>query len=284
MAEIGPPERAWFLSVGAFRSPSFALGQGEGLGALSWLRLSNAILVVEHRGGEVTLVDAGWSEAQCRAPFREIGIAQSLLLGVSLRAGDDARAQLARRGIAPERVRRIVATHLHVDHVGGLDDFPDAEVITTPDELASARARGRVHGFDVSRLARIGRLTLVTLDGPARDRFAASCALGPGITLLDARGHTAGSVAVEVALGETRLLHLGDAAYTLEEAERDRPSPLSRRTAWDGPRQRETYRAIAEAVRQPDVVAITSHDPRTWTHVEGKVFARTPSAHAPASA
>ena len=275
MAEIGPPERAWFLSVGAFRSPSFALGQGAGLGALAWLRLSNAILVIEHRGGDVTLVDAGWSEAQCRAPLREIGLLQSLLLGVTVREGDDAKAQLARRGIAPDRVRRIVATHLHVDHVGGLDDFPDAEVITTPDELASARARGRVHGFDVARLARIGRLTLVGLDGPARAGFAATRALGPGLTLLDARGHTAGSVAVEVELGGTRLLHLGDAAYTLQEAEQDRPSPLSRRTSWDGPRQRETYRAIAAAVHQPDVVAITSHDPRTWACVVGKVFART---------
>lgn len=272
MAEIAPPERAWFLNVGAFRSPSFVLGQGEGLRALSWVRLSNTILVVEHQGGEVTLVDAGWSEAQCRSPVREIGLAQSLLLGVAVRAGDDAKAQLARRGIAAGRVRRIVATHLHVDHVGGLDDFPDAEVISTPDELASARARGRLHGFDVGRLARIGRLTLVALDGPARDGFAASRALGRGVTLLDARGHTAGSVAVEVALGETRLLHLGDAAYTLREAEQDRPSPLSRSTAWDGRRQRETYRAIADAVRRPDVVAITSHDPTTWTRVEGKVF------------
>ena len=272
MAAIPPPERAWFLNVGAFRSPSFALGEGTGRGAFAILRLSNAILVIEHRGGEVTLIDAGWSAAQCRAPLREIGLVQSLLLGVAVREGDDAKAQLARRGVEPSRVRRIVATHLHVDHVGGLEDFPDAEVITTPDELASARARGRVHGFDVARLARIGRLTLVGLDGAARDGFAATRELAPGVTLLDARGHTAGSVAVEVVLGATRLLHLGDAAYTLKEAEQDRPSPLSRRTSWDGRRQRETYRAIADAVRRPDVVAITSHDPRTWTRVEGRVF------------
>ncbi len=269
MGEIAAPTNAWFLSVGSFRSPSFMVGRG----ALGSVRLANVVLVVEHEGGEVTLVDAGWSAAQCRSPLRYIGFPEALVLGVSVSAGDDARGQLAGRGIGADRVRRILATHLHADHVGGLEDFPNAEVITTADELASARSRGRLHGFDVGRLSHIGRLTLVALDGPGRDGFAASLAIGGGLTLLDARGHTAGGVAVELSLGGRRLLHLGDAAYTLAEAELDRPSPLGKRTAWDARRQRETYRAIAAATRRAEVVAVTSHDPRTWAAVEGRSFA-----------
>lgn len=272
MGTIARPTRAWFLSVGALGGPSFVFGEGRGLSALAWLRLRNVVLVVEHDGGDVTLVDTGWSAAQCAAPRREIGLSQSLLLGVVLRDGDDVASQLARKGIARDRVRRVIATHLHVDHVGGLDDFPDAEVLTTADELASARTRGRVHGFDVARLSRIGRLRLLELDGGARDGFAASAALGPGLTLLDARGHTAGSLAVEVDVGGARLLHLGDAAYTLAEAEHDRPSPLSLRTAWNPARQRETYRAVAALAGAPNVVAVTSHDPRTFAVVEGRTF------------
>jgi glyoxylase-like metal-dependent hydrolase (beta-lactamase superfamily II) len=272
MEAVAAPERAWFASVGALGGPAGVFGEGRGISALAWMRLRNVVLVIEHAGGEVTLVDTGWSAAQCASPRREIGLADTLLLGVSVRAGEDVASRLARAGIARDRVKRIIATHLHVDHVGGLEDFPDAEVLTTADELASARTRGRLHGFDVARLARVGRLRLIELDGGARDGFAGSAALGPHVTLLDARGHTAGSLAVEVRIGARRLIHLGDAAYLLAEAERDRPSPLSRRTAWNPARQRETYRAVAEIARAVDVVAVTSHDPRTFALVEGRVF------------
>lgn len=272
MEAVAAPERAWFASVGAFGGPAGLFGEGRGLSALAWMRLRNVVLVVEHVGGDVTLVDTGWSEAQCASPRREIGLPDMLLLGVSVRPGEDVASQLARAGVARDRVRRTVATHLHVDHVGGLEDFPNAEVVTTADELASARTRGRLHGFDVARLSRIGRLRLIELDGGARGAFAGSAALGEHVTLLDARGHTAGSLAVEVRLGARRLVHLGDAAYLLAEAERDRPSPLSRRTAWNPARQRETYRAVAEVARAPDVIAVTSHDPRTFAPVDGRTF------------
>ena len=300
-------ERAWFLTTGMLRSPAaaFALqnapiadrgrtpgGVGRLLGSVlsrvgaDFRELPIACLVLEHRRssaspdeeGDVTLVDTGLGAAQCRDPQRELGLT-SLFLGVRAKAGDDIASQLEARGIARKRVKTILATHLHVDHVGGLVDFPDAEVVTTEEELASARERGFMHGFDVAALARVGRFRMTRFHGKALHEFPGSCpAFGhatdedDGVTLLDARGHTAGSVAVAVSLGDRLLVHLGDAAYTLGEALRETQSPLAMRTSWDLERQRTTYRAIGRLSRRGDATVVTSHDPTTWEGVVGRVF------------
>lgn len=284
-------ERAWFLTTGMLRAPSgaFALPKSEARGLLGsvlsrvgadFRDLPIACLVLEHRSltkgepGDVTLVDTGLGAAQCRDPHRELGLT-SVFLGVRSKTGDDLASQLEARGISRNRVKTILATHLHVDHVGGLVDFPDAEVVTTEDELNSARERGFVHGFDVQALEKVGRFRMARFHGKAVHEFPASCpAFGEddGVTLLDAKGHTAGSVAVAVQLKDELLVHLGDSAYTLGEALRETQSPLAMRTSWDLERQRTTYRAIGRLARRPRTRVVTSHDPSTWSEVVGRTF------------
>jgi glyoxylase-like metal-dependent hydrolase (beta-lactamase superfamily II) len=246
-------------------------GERTGLFGLGPVRMPIAVLVLEHESSAVTLVDTGWSAAQVASPLRAIGPA-ALLLAVKARGGDDVATQLRARGIAPHRVKRIVATHLHDDHVGGLVDFPDAEVITTAAELRSARDRGVVHGFDVDALARVGRWTLREVEGPSRLEMPASAELDEGLLLLDVRGHTAGTIGVAAKIGDATVVHLGDAAYTLGEARRGEPSPIARRTSWDLERQKTTYRAIDRLLRTQVATVVTSHDPVAFREVEARVW------------
>jgi glyoxylase-like metal-dependent hydrolase (beta-lactamase superfamily II) len=270
----GRIERAWFLTTGTIGGPGIALSLPTSAFGLAQVRMPIAVLVVEHAGGEVTLVDTGWSAEQCRAPLRAIGPSAALFLNVRAKEGDDAASQLRARGIDPSRVTMIVATHLHNDHVGGLVDFPNAEVVTTEPELSSARERGTVHGFDVDALARVGRWTMRSVDGPSRWELPASADLGDGLLLLDVRGHTAGTIAVAATIGDHTVIHLGDAAYTLGEARRAEQSPLALRTSWDLERQKITYRAIGRllARSREEATVITSHDPTVWPDIERRVW------------
>src|SRR3954470_11268644 len=60
--------------------------------------------------------------------------------------------QLDRLGIRPGDVRRVVMTHLHTDHAGGLHHFPDAEVLVAREEVAYATGRrGRLRGYPNNR-------------------------------------------------------------------------------------------------------------------------------------
>ncbi|MGZ3418958.1 MAG: MBL fold metallo-hydrolase [Polyangiales bacterium] len=269
--------RAFFVTTGTVGGPGAVMGVETGLFGLGTVRMPIAVLVLEHgghdrsEGGPVTLIDTGWSAEQVAAPLRTLGTA-AVFLSVKARPGDDVATQLARRGIARDRVKRIVATHLHNDHVGGLVDFPDAEVITTASELKSARDRGVIHGFDVDALARVGRWTLREVDGPSKLEMPASAELDEGLLLLDVRGHTAGTIGVAAKIGEATLVHLGDAAYTLGEARRGEPSPIAQRTTWDLERQKMTYRAIDRLLRSEAATVVTSHDPVAWEEVKDRTW------------
>ena len=47
-------------------------------------------------------------------------------------------AQLAKAGVKPEEIDIVVLTHLHWDHVGDVDKFPNAEFIVSQEELRFA--------------------------------------------------------------------------------------------------------------------------------------------------
>src|ERR1700753_991771 len=55
-------------------------------------------------------------------------------------------AQIKALGFDPRDVRHIVQTHLDLDHVGGLSDFPDAAVHVHATELEAAKRRHGLRG------------------------------------------------------------------------------------------------------------------------------------------
>jgi N-acyl homoserine lactone hydrolase len=56
--------------------------------------------------------------------------------------------QLRSLGIGTRDVKRVVLTHLHMDHDGGLAHFPHSEILVARSELSRARGlAGRVRGY-----------------------------------------------------------------------------------------------------------------------------------------
>ena len=264
----------FFLTCGTFRAPALAVAPPttHTAGSLAALRgatrmvpLSNTVGVVVRDSGDVVLVDAGWSREACADFSGAIGTIQGLTLGVDVEEGDAIADQLAALGIEPSRVTCIVATHLHLDHVGAVTDFANAELVVTKRELEAYRRFPPAFGYRRADLAKAGRLREVALDATPTYGFPSSFDLfGDGeVVLLDARGHTRGLAAVAMRADGECYVHIGDAVYQSWELgmSPQGPSLFGRITAWKTDELKATYarvRACEADPRKPTIVP--SHD------------------------
>jgi glyoxylase-like metal-dependent hydrolase (beta-lactamase superfamily II) len=253
----------FFLTSGYMRVPDKLFRPG---GGWRWVPIPMNVGVIRREDGRYVLVDVGFSRAEIAEPAATLGVIRHWL---QLDRRDTPRCvadQLVDRGIDPADVAAIVPTHLHVDHIGGFVDFPNAEVVTRESELRSARKRGLLAGFvHVKALDASGRARAVELTGEGRHGFPAHLdVFGDGrVVLLDTPGHTAGSWAALLTDPDAgrQVLMAGDAAYSAPEYRDGRQSLLSRYSAFN----REWLRATWGRLRDfetacPDVPVVLAHD------------------------
>jgi glyoxylase-like metal-dependent hydrolase (beta-lactamase superfamily II) len=267
----------FFLTCGGFAPPELAI-RPLGKGSLRGARLSNTVAVAVRDDGDIVLVDAGWSVATCENLVAEIGRGWATGLAVRVNAGDAIASQLPGLGLDPGRVRTIVATHLHLDHVGGAGDFPNAEVVVSQRELQAYWHASTLSGYRARDLARSGRIRSVLLNGTPSYGFPGSFdVFGQGeVVMLDAAGHSAGNVAVALRGPKGTFVHVGDAVYQNWEFGLAPAGPclIARHNAWNRAAQTKTYASIRSCEADPRrPVVVPSHDQA--------VFDRLPHAPKP---
>jgi glyoxylase-like metal-dependent hydrolase (beta-lactamase superfamily II) len=203
------------LACGTMCPHGGRLISGEG-SALGKARIICHCLLVEGSDGLV-LIDTGFGLDDMRNT-RQLGAIFDTLFRPQAREADTAIEQVRALGHAPEDVRHIVATHLDVDHAGGLPDFPDAQVHVIGRELQAAmkpnwRERERyvaVHWAHGPKWVEHGA------EGDDWFGFQSVRVLPgvePEIVLVPLFGHTRGHTGVAVKQGDRWLLHCGDAFF-----------------------------------------------------------------------
>ncbi|MCP9487769.1 MAG: N-acyl homoserine lactonase family protein [Gaiellaceae bacterium MAG52_C11] len=202
------------------------------------------VFLVEHPDG-LCLFDAGQT-ALATAPGWFPRWQPFLRLSrFELEPEDEVAPQLRARGIEPRQVGRVVLSHLHTDHVGGLDAFGHAEVVVPRLEWERATGLGgRIRGYLPQYWPDGLEPTLVDFDGGSIGPFASSHdVVGDGrLLLVPTPGHTPGHAALLVRDRERSWLLVGDLVHTAAELERVAP-------------------AIAEWSRAEDVGVLAAHDP-----------------------
>ncbi len=169
---------------------------------------------IEHRDG-VVLVDTGASAGLERLPrwhpyFR-------LAVRFKIEPEEVAGPLLQAIGIGAADVKRVVLTHMHIDHDAGLAAFPMSEVLVSPGELAIASGlAGRLRGYLPDRWPKGFDPRPLALDGGAYGPFARSRSLTAdgAIVAVATPGHTRDHLSVIVDDGDTAVFIAGDASYT----------------------------------------------------------------------
>lgn len=125
--------------------------------------------------------------------------------------------QLRALGVAPRDVKRVVLTHLHVDHDGGLAHFPESDILVSRQELHTARGwSGRLRGYLPNRWPSWFNPIPLDLAAEAVGPFAASRRLTAAgdVIAVATPGHTASHLSVIVVNEGITYVLAGDASYT----------------------------------------------------------------------
>lgn len=116
--------------------------------------------------------------------------------------------ELARFGVVTKDVSLLVNSHLHFDHCGNNQRFPNAEIFVHANELS---------------IARTPRYTVTEwfdYEGVRLNAVSGEMEISAGVTLLPSPGHTPGHQSVLVETTAGNVLIAAQAAYTADEYQR----------------------------------------------------------------
>jgi glyoxylase-like metal-dependent hydrolase (beta-lactamase superfamily II) len=228
------------------------------------------VLLVETDNGLV-LVDAGFGIDDCADPAGRVGPVRVFTRPVFVPT-ETAAHQLGRLGFRHEDVRHIVVTHFDADHIGGIADFPHAQVhVTAAEAFAALRPptlQEKVR-YGRQRWACARSIVEHNPTGESWRGFAAAKELdeiAPGIVLVSLPVHTRGHACIAVDAGHRWILHCGDAFYhygSLDGTHVPRSLwALETAVAFDRKRMRDNHSRLAELYRRADddLFIVSAHD------------------------
>ena len=247
-------------------------------------RAAGMLGLVDERGGQLVahcvlieagdglvLVDTGYGTGDIADP-RRLGPAR-MLLNPRLSREQTAVAQVRALGHDPADVRRVLVTHLDLDHAGGLGDFPNAEVHVHTTELDIARRRPadvRLR-YRPAQWAHGPRWVEHAADGESWFGFERVRVLEDArveIAMIPLHGHTAGHAGYAIRNGDGWLLHCGDAYLHRGEVASPPVTTRGRRAyhrinSHDARARQANAGRLAELARDhgDEVTLFCSHDP-----------------------
>ncbi|MGQ0546546.1 MAG: N-acyl homoserine lactonase family protein [Betaproteobacteria bacterium] len=160
-------------------------------------------------------------------------------------------------GVDAGRVKDLVITHLHYDHVGNFELFPAATLHLQELEMRYATGPYMCHecfrgAFEVEDVAGMVRRVYEN-----RVRFhAGDAALCPGVSLHLIGGHTMGLQVVRVATRRGWVVLASDASHFYANMEQARPFPI----VWSVADMVEGYARLRALAQSPGHI-IPGHDP-----------------------
>lgn len=216
--------------------------------------------VIDHQEG-VIVVDTGQGthlleSARSLHPYLRWDVA------FRIERDEEIGPQLRGLGIGPRDVKRVILTHLHADHDGGLAHFPQTEILASRGELRTASGwLGRVRGYLPNRWPSWFNPVPLDLAPEAFGPFAASRRVTSAgdVIAVATPGHTADHLSVLVEDQGITYVLAGDSSYN----ERLMLAGQIDGVCAQEDVARTTLRAIRHLARDRPTIYLPTHDPES---------------------
>ena len=155
--------------------------------------------------------------------------------------------QLALAGLKPDQINLHILTHTHIDHVGGIADFPDIPMLVSGAERRLPRP---LYWGNVQ-----------PIEWPDLDYLVIEedIQLGPGFRILIVPGHAPGQLSLLLELPETGTVLLTSDAIS-------RPAEIDEKFvgSWDEAQAITSANRLMALAKQADAFVIYGHSPDQW--------------------
>ncbi|WP_210338494.1 N-acyl homoserine lactonase family protein [Bradyrhizobium commune] len=168
---------------------------------------------IEHKEG-VIVVDTGQATHLKSLPAWHPYF--QLAVQFRIEPEEEVGPQLRALGIGRKDVRKVVLTHVHIDHDAGLSHFPHSQILASAGEIKRASGlAGEIRGYLPERWPSWFDPSPIVFEKTAFGPFDRSLKLtmAGDVIALPTPGHTPDHLSVAVLDGETILFLAGDASY-----------------------------------------------------------------------
>ena len=162
-----------------------------------------------------------------------------------------------RLGVSADAVDLLVITHMHYDHIGNLNGFPDTPFLVPARELAFWTGAGATEEFTgpVER-DEVERVAAAAASGQAR-LLEGGELIAPGIGAILVGGHAPGQISLVIKGTDGPVLLASDAVHYYEEFERGLPFEIFTDLA----EMVAGYGLLRELATHTGAVLVPGHDP-----------------------
>ncbi len=155
--------------------------------------------------------------------------------------------------IKPDDIDFVFVSHLHHDHAGNVDFFPNAKFVLSRKGWTEYMKKDRPYYYEnalfpkkpIKYLASLPSERLIFIDDKKE--------IMPGISAFWVGGHTPGCMAVEVNTKKGNVVFTSDVAFFVDNVEKNHPIGLYYN-------QWEVFEAYKKIREKADII-VTSHDP-----------------------
>ncbi len=223
----------------------------------SWLPIY--AWVIEHPEG-IIVVDTGETH-KTKSPgyLPKWHPYYAMAVDFDVKPEDEIGPKLKNMGIDPVKdVKKVIMTHLHTDHAGGMYHFPNSEIMINSNEYKLATGiSGILSGYLPHRWPAWLNPNLIQLPNEPFYSFSQSAIVtnDKKIRIVGTPGHVAGHLSVIVESDDVYYFLAGDTSYTQDNLLQLMPDGIGTRQSI------ETLQNILSFAQENPTVYLPSHDP-----------------------
>jgi len=192
----------------------------------------------------------------------------SLAVEFDVKQEEEIGPKLLEIGINPANdVKKVIMTHMHTDHAGGLHHFPNSEIVIEKNEFKTASGvSGILAGYLPHRWPKWLNPTLITVPDNSYFSFRQSLAVTSDkrVMIVGTPGHVANHISVIVEIENVHYFIAGDTSYTEENLLKLIPDGVGT------DQSRSTLQSILSFADSMPTIYLPSHDPQVPNRMDNK--------------